>query len=44
VIASRWLGQPAGFGRHLILSPATLSILAHEREAPALEAWNAPIL
>jgi probable phosphoglycerate mutase len=43
VLASRWLGQPPGFGRHLILSPATLSILAHEREAPALETWNAPV-
>ena len=32
-----------GFGRHLILSPATLSILGHEREAPALETWNAPV-
>ena len=44
VLASRWLEQPPGFGRHLILSPATLSILAHEREAPALETWNAPVL
>jgi broad specificity phosphatase PhoE len=44
VLASRWLDQPPGFGRHLILSPATLSILAHEREAPALETWNASIL
>jgi probable phosphoglycerate mutase len=41
VLAARWLEQPPGFGRHLILSPATLSILAHEREAPALETWNA---
>ena len=44
ILASRWLEQPPGFGRHLILSPATLSILAHEREAPALETWNAPVL
>lgn len=44
VIASRWLEQPPGFGRHLVLSPATLSILAYEREVPALETWNAPIL
>jgi probable phosphoglycerate mutase len=41
VLAARWLEQPPGFGRHLILSPATISILAHEREAPALETWNA---
>jgi probable phosphoglycerate mutase len=44
VVAARWLDQPPGFGRHLILSPATLSILAHEREAPALETWNASVL
>ncbi|MEY2447101.1 MAG: hypothetical protein QOH79_577 [Acidimicrobiaceae bacterium] len=44
VLTSRWLEQPPGFGRHLILSPATLSILAHERESPALETWNAPVL
>jgi broad specificity phosphatase PhoE len=43
VLAARWLEQPPGFGRHLILSPATLSILAHEREAPALETWNAAV-
>jgi probable phosphoglycerate mutase len=43
VIASRWLGQPAGFGRHLILAPATFSILAYEREVPAVETWNAAL-
>ena len=43
VLAARWLEQPPGFGRHLILSPATLSILAHERESPALETWNASL-
>jgi broad specificity phosphatase PhoE len=43
VLASRWINQPAGFGRHLILSPATLSILGHERESPAIETWNASV-
>ena len=43
ILSARWLGQAPGFGRHLILSPATLSILGHEREAPALETWNAPV-
>jgi broad specificity phosphatase PhoE len=43
VLGSRWIEQPPGFGQHLILSPATLSILAHEREAPALETWNAAV-
>jgi len=43
VLASRWLGLAAGFGRHLVLSPATLSVLGWERHAPAIEAWNAPV-
>jgi probable phosphoglycerate mutase len=44
VLAARWLELDPGFGRSLVLSPATLSILGHEREAPALETWNAPVL
>lgn len=43
VLASRWLGREPGFGRHLVLSPATLSVLAWERDWPAIEAWNAPV-
>ncbi|MEY2463720.1 MAG: hypothetical protein QOH64_1858, partial [Acidimicrobiaceae bacterium] len=43
VLASRWLTQPPGFGRHLVLSPATVSILGWEREAPAIHVWNAPV-
>ena len=43
VLASRWLGQSPGFGRHLVLSPSTLSILGSEREEPAIECWNAPV-
>ena len=43
ILSARWLEQAPGFGRHLILSPATLSILGHERDAPALETWNAPV-
>lgn len=43
VLASRWLDVDPGFGRHLMLSPATLSILAWEHHVPAIEAWNAPV-
>jgi broad specificity phosphatase PhoE len=43
VLASRWLELDPGFGRHLVLSPATLSILGWERQAPAIEAWNAAV-
>jgi broad specificity phosphatase PhoE len=42
ILAARWLGEEPGFGRHLVLSPATLSMLGWEREAPAIEVWNAP--
>jgi probable phosphoglycerate mutase len=44
IIGARWLGLDPRFGQHLILSPATLSILAEERDQPALECWNAPIV
>jgi probable phosphoglycerate mutase len=43
ILASRWLDLEPGFGRHLVLSPATLSVLSWERGVPALEAWNAPV-
>ena len=44
ILAARWLDREPGFGRHLELSPATLSILGDERDVPALECWNAPVL
>jgi probable phosphoglycerate mutase len=44
ILSARWLGEDPGFGRHLVLSPATLSVLGWEREAPAIEVWNAPSL
>lgn len=44
VLGARWLEQHPGLGRHLILSPATFSILGYERETPAIESWNAPSL
>jgi len=42
ILAARWVGQDPGFGRHLMLSPATISVLASEHDVPAFEAWNAP--
>jgi probable phosphoglycerate mutase len=44
ILAARWLELEPGFGRHLILSPATLSVLGYERDVPALERWNGPVL
>ena len=43
-LAARWLGQPVAFGAHLTLGTATLSILAHEHETPALRTWNAAVV
>ncbi len=40
VLAARWVGLPPQGGRHLALSPGALSVLAYEREAPVISAWN----
>jgi probable phosphoglycerate mutase len=42
IVGARWLEQSPQFGRHLVLSPATISILGEERDQPAIEVWNAP--
>jgi broad specificity phosphatase PhoE len=41
VLAARWVGQPAHFGRHLLLRTATLSVLGWERDNRTLARWNA---
>ena len=43
VFAARWLGLPPAAGRHLLLDPATVSVLAHYRGIPAVKSWNAPL-
>lgn len=40
VLAARWLGLEAVDGRHFTLGTATLSVLAWERESPAVARWN----
>jgi broad specificity phosphatase PhoE len=40
VIAARWLDLDPGFGRGLLLAPATISILGWERENSAIVRWN----
>ena len=41
VLAARWLGFDARAGEHFLLDPSTVSVLAWERDAPALQRWNA---
>jgi probable phosphoglycerate mutase len=40
VVAARWIGEPAGAGRHFELATATVSVLGWERETPTIERWN----
>jgi probable phosphoglycerate mutase len=40
-LAARWLGWPVAAGRHFLLDTATLNVLSHYRDAPAIRCWNA---
>ncbi len=43
VLTARWVGQPVPFGRALLLSTATVSILGfdhHTMDEPAIKLWN----
>lgn len=39
-LAARWLRFPVEFGKHLMLSPASLSILTYEHQNPSILVWN----
>jgi broad specificity phosphatase PhoE len=43
VLAARWLGLEPVDGRLFALDPATISVLAHERETAVIRQWNAPV-
>jgi probable phosphoglycerate mutase len=40
VLASRWILQPCEFGKHLLLSTASISILSKDRGIPVISAFN----
>ena len=42
VLAARWCGLEVSFGRYLVLTVATLSILGyeHNKDEPAIRLWN----
>jgi broad specificity phosphatase PhoE len=40
VLTARWLGLPVADGRLFVLQTATVSVLGHEHESPALLRWN----
>jgi broad specificity phosphatase PhoE len=40
VLAARWLGFPAGAGRHFLLDTGTLNILSYYQGVPAIKRWN----
>lgn len=42
-LAGCWLGLGASGGALLSLGTATVSVLGHEREQPAIVRWNAPV-
>jgi broad specificity phosphatase PhoE len=39
-LAARWLDQPVAEGRLFRLDTATVSVLGHEHESPAVARWN----
>jgi broad specificity phosphatase PhoE len=44
VFAARWLGLRVADGGHFLLDTATLSIMSHYRDIPAVQRWNAPLV
>ena len=43
VLVARWIGLPVAAGEHFLLDTATINILGHYRDAPAVQVWNAPL-
>jgi probable phosphoglycerate mutase len=43
VLVARWIGLAPEAGQHFLLDTATLNVLAHYKDAPAVKIWNAPL-
>jgi broad specificity phosphatase PhoE len=43
-LAARWLGLHVADGARFLLDTATLNILSHYRDIPAVQRWNAPLV
>ena len=44
VLATRWIGLPAGAGQHFLLNTGTLWVLGYCHEIPAVRVWNGPLM
>jgi broad specificity phosphatase PhoE len=42
ILGARWIDLPPMNGARLMLDPATVSVLGHERETAAITRWNQP--
>jgi probable phosphoglycerate mutase len=42
-LVARWIDLPVAAGEHFLLETATLNILGHYRDAPAVQVWDAPL-
>ena len=43
VLVARWIGLPAGAGRHFLLDTGSLCVLSYYYEIPAVRVWNGPL-
>jgi hypothetical protein len=44
VLATRWIGLPAGAGQHFLLNTGTLWVVGYWRDIPAVRVWNVPLI
>jgi hypothetical protein len=44
VLATRFIGLPAGAGQHFLLNTGTPWLLGYCRDIPAVRVWNVPLV